>query len=153
MSAAQELEEEDVASGDSLRRGARARILVVDDDGEMLRIVGDTLRQDGHEVRQLASAPALLDILVRIEASAFPLDGVDLLVLDHRMPQMTGLHAVRTIRDSACVTPVVLMTAYPDARVEAEALELDVTVLSKPFTREVLRRTVISKLRGRRTSG
>jgi two-component system response regulator (stage 0 sporulation protein F) len=80
------------------------------------------------------------------------MDGVDLVLLDHRMPGMTGLEAVRTLRGCERQVPVILMTAYPDARLEDEAKGLDVTVLPKPFTRAELSRTVLAKLLGRSPS-
>jgi two-component system response regulator (stage 0 sporulation protein F) len=130
----------------------RARILIADDDGEMRRVVVDTLHSDGYEVRQAASGRALLETVSRIDTHAFPMDGVDLVLLDHRMPGMTGLDAVRTLRGCERRVPVILMTAYPDARLEDEAKTLDVTVLPKPFTRAELSRTVLAKLLGRSPS-
>ena len=121
-------------------------MLVVDDNSEMRRVVLDTLRQEGYEVREAASARMLLDMILQIEISAFPMDGIDLVVLDHRMPGMTGLDAMRILRQADKRVPAILMTAYPEGRVQADAASLDVMVLPKPFTRADLVRFVRLKL-------
>ena len=142
MRAPCEDEEEETLS----ERASRPRVLVVDDNSEMRRVVLDTLRHEGYEVREAASARMLLDMILRIETSAFPLDGIDLILLDHRMPGMTGLDAIRVLRQAEKLVPAILMTAYPEGRLEVDAASLDVTVLPKPFTRADLRRAVQVKL-------
>jgi len=137
---------EDEEDGTDLYGSTRPRVLVVDDNPEMRRVVLDTLRQDGYEVREAASARMLLDMILQIETSAFPMDGIDLVVLDHRMPGMTGLDAMRILRQADKRVPAILMTAYPEGRVQVDAASLDVMVLPKPFTRDDLRRSVQLKL-------
>ncbi len=137
---------EDEEEGADLYGSTRPRVLVVDDNSEMRRVVLDALRQEGYEVREAASARMLLDMILQIETSAFPIDGIDLVVLDHRMPGMTGLDAMRILRQADKRVPAILMTAYPEGRVQADAASLDVMVLPKPFTRADLCRFVQLKL-------
>lgn len=132
----------------SMRFG-RARVLIADDDAEMRTVVADTLEADGYRVRAASSGRAFLDAIASIHEGQNAMDGVDLVVLDNRMPGMTGLEALRRLRQTDCTTPAILMTAYPAAQVEVEAIGMDATVLSKPFTRAELSRTVVDKLLGR----
>ncbi len=131
------------------RRLGRALILVADDDGEMRDAVAETLHADGYQVRVASSGRAFLDAIANLEAGQQAMRGVDLVVLDNRMPGMSGLDALRTLRGTTRATPAILMTAYPTLAVEAEAFRLDATVLSKPFARAELSRTVLAKLLGR----
>ncbi len=132
----------------SLRFG-RARILVVDDDPEMREAVAEALHADGYQVRVASSGRAFLTAIASVEAGHHELDGVDLVVVDNRMPGMTGLDALRALRGAERTMPAILMTAYPAAHIEEEAMGLDATVLSKPFARSELTRTVLAKLLGR----
>ena len=129
---------------------AVARVVVVDDDGELRKIVHNTLSREGYDIREADSGAALLRALTDIATGVFPLDGVDLIILDNRMPGLTGLDALRAIRASQWTTPAVLMTAYPSPRVAAQAATLGAAVLPKPFTREALSRLVVQTLLARR---
>ncbi len=129
---------------------AGARVVVVDDDGELRKIVYSTLSREGYDIREADSGAALLRALTDIATGVFPLDGVDLILLDNRMPGLTGLDALRAIRASQWTTPAILMTAYPSPRVVAQAAALGAAVLPKPFTREALSRLVIQTLLARR---
>ena len=129
----------------SMRFG-RARILIADDDVEMRTVVADTLEADGYRVRVASSGGAFLDAVAAMDEGQDAMDGVDLVVIDNRMPGISGLEALRRLRQTDRKTPAILMTAYPAPQVEAEALGMDATVLSKPFTGADLRRTVVEKL-------
>ncbi len=146
-----DLPETDDAAPPTVRsmRFGRARILVADDDAEMRTVVADTLETDGYRVRVASSGRAFLDALMSTDGGQHAMDGVDLVLLDNRMPGMTGLEALRRFRQAERGTPAILMTAYPGPQVEAEAASLDATVLSKPFTRGDLGRLVAAKLVGR----
>jgi len=132
------------------QRSKLARILVADDDSAMRDVVADTLATDGYEVRSASSGYAILEALGALPTEDHVLAGVDLMVLDHRMPGMTGLDALRAIRARNQTTPAILMTSYPDRALSAEATRLDATVLPKPFGRNDLSRVVNEKLAPRR---
>lgn len=119
-----------------LREGAR--ILVVDDDPEMRDVVCRRLAKNGFAVHEAVSGAELLSMLRTIEVDHAPLDGVDLIVLDNRMPGMTGLEAVRRLRAEHWNTPAILMTAFPDSALKWEAQMLGVPVLPKPFSLDLL---------------
>jgi two-component system response regulator (stage 0 sporulation protein F) len=121
-------------------------VLVVDDDESMRQLVGAALVNEGFEVNEAVSGSDLVWVLNSIIADAGPSDGVDLIVLDLRMPGMNGLEIVRKLRDARWRTPAILMTAFPDPEVLTEANRLGVPVLSKPFSLEALTRMAVTLL-------
>ncbi|CAN5806885.1 hypothetical protein BH11MYX4_BH11MYX4_00910 [soil metagenome] len=126
-----------------------ARILVVDDDRAMRDIVSRRLTRNGFSVHEAVSGAELLSVLRSVTADSWPLDGVDLIVLDNRMPGMTGLEAIRNLRADHWETPAILMTAFPDAAVKREAQRLGVPVLPKPFSLDLLSSAVLVVLLSR----
>ena len=136
-------DEEDTQPG---VRPRGARVLVVDDDEAMRELVASALDSEGFEVNEAHSGTDLMRTLESIMVDAWPSDGVDLLVLDLRMPGMSGLEIVRKLRAADWTTPAILMTAFADRDVIAEAARLGVPVLSKPFALEALTRVAVSML-------
>ena len=122
------------------------RVLFVDDDGTMRDLVATHLTAAGYEVYEAASGNELLQIVHSIALDCFPLDGVDLIVLDHRMPGMTGLEAIRRLRALHWETPAILVTAFPEAEVEREAAILDVPIVPKPFSLDLLTSAILASL-------
>lgn len=122
----------------------RAHVLVADDDDAMRALVVGTLTNRGYAVECVDSGSGALRTFNALAAHVWPLDGIDLVVLDHRMPGMTGLDVLRAIRLAHWDTPAILMTAFPSAEVLAYAAELGATVLSKPFSLDDLTRTAVS---------
>lgn len=95
--------------------GSGTRILVVDDDPAMRLLYGRRLQLDGHEVLTAGDGPQAL-----AAASA----GLALILLDVRMPGMSGLEVLRRLKrdvTTACV-PVVMLSNECDADVITSAL-------------------------------
>jgi DNA-binding response OmpR family regulator len=114
---------------------ARARFLIVDDDGGLAGLFARILRLDGHDVRTATTgASALADI------ATWRPDGI---LLDYRMPLMNGLGFLYRLREQetgAC-TPVALITgdAVAAGTIRAECAALGATLHIKPLvTAEVL---------------
>jgi signal transduction histidine kinase len=108
-----------------------ARILVVEDEPNLRRLVARTLRSDGHEVVECGSAE---------DAAGLPAEGAafDLLLLDVSLPGRSGLDLIPTLRANGHRAPVLLMTAWG-----LDVAAVDVArVLTKPFGTEALRRAV-----------
>lgn len=121
-----------------------ARILVADDDEAMRSLVSSELASEGFMVSEAVSGT---DLLLSLDtANEDAASGVDLIVLDFRMPGMSGLEVLRLLRAAHWGTPAILMTAFADPKVIAEAGRLGVPVLSKPFPLETLTRVAISLL-------
>jgi DNA-binding response OmpR family regulator len=92
-----------------------AKILVVDDDTEMINSLVQWLTNDNHAVEACTSGEDALELL---EFSAF-----DIIVLDWTMPGLTGLDVCRAIRARGCETPVLFLTGRSE--VEDKAFGLD----------------------------
>lgn len=111
-------------------RDDHTSVLVVDDDPEVGEVFADHLR-DEFEVQLATSGPEALELLK---------DSVDVVLLDRRMPTLSGDDVVTELRNRGNDVPVALVTA-----VEPDADVIDLPVdeyLTKPVDRESLKRTV-----------
>jgi two-component system OmpR family response regulator len=116
------------------------RILVVDDDPEMLGLVGASLRGEGYEVTAVSDGVAAL-----IAAAA---DAFDAAAIDVMLPEMTGFEICRRLRQSGRMFPVILVTAR-DA-VDDRIFGLDSGAddyLTKPFALAELHARLRAQLR------
>lgn len=108
-----------------------ARILVVDDEVDMRMALGNVLSRMGHQVFEAGDGPTALDFLAR--------EGVDLVLLDIRMPGMDGVQILRKFRETDKTTPVVMVTGYGSVDSAVEALQLGASqYLAKPFSNREL---------------
>jgi DNA-binding response OmpR family regulator len=112
------------------------RILIVDDDADIRRIVTLALSEDApYEVNAVSSAEAALLHIAR--------QPVDLLFTDIQMPGMSGLDLVRRVRELDPNTAVIIFTVSPEEVTPARAAELRIDcLLSKPVEPDTLRQTV-----------
>ena len=108
--------------------GTRHRVLLVDDDSDVLVSVGGFLEAEGIDVVRVGSGPEALD-LVRTG------DQVDALVTDFAMPGMTGVALIAEARRMRPRLPAIIITGYAGVE-EIAALPSDVAVLRKPFRRK-----------------
>jgi len=85
--------------------GRRYVIVAADDDEDILALVAFRLGRAGHEVVTARDGEEALDLVL----SRFP----DLVILDVRMPKMTGIDVVRALRqvEATKAVPVILLTA------------------------------------------
>ena len=102
------------------------RILVVDDDPAVARLLARTAALEGADVTTVADGMAARDVWT---------DGAfDLVLLDAMLPGVDGLTLCRERRLAGDLTPVVLVTARQPTDVEAEARDAGINaVLAKPF--------------------
>ncbi len=142
-------QQKDVEDPDDVRSGERstadpqtARILIADDDPDMCLLLVSFLGDLGYQVCEALSGTELLRLLRATEVDAYPMDGVDLVIMDNRMPGLTGVEVLQKLRASHWDVPLILMTAFPDAFVRAQASKLDAVLLPKPFSLGSLRQTV-----------
>ena len=113
-------------------------VLVVDDEPLIRWSVTETLADLGLDVEQADCAASALQ---SITTAALPFD---VIVLDLRLPDMSDLSLLATIRQLLPETPVVLMTAFGTPDVMDHAHHLGVRgVLTKPFELSELSRLVI----------
>lgn len=115
------------------------RILLAEDDAEMRALVSGDLRRAGYGVVECADGAALLRRLDL--ASCAEGLGVDLVVADVVMPELTGLEVLERLRAADPFTPYIVVTAFGSAETRRAAARLGaIAVLDKPFEiRDLLR--------------
>ena len=119
-----------------------ARILVIDDDELICRLVVRMLTTAGHDVRHASGGASGLSLW----HTAPP----DLVITDYAMPDMTGFELVSTLRAEGASVPVIAMSgslAVSDPEVMRHAEQLGVVqLLAKPFSRDQLFAAVAAAL-------
>jgi DNA-binding NtrC family response regulator len=113
----------------------RPRLLVVDDEPAILRIIQTLASKAGFEVETCASASEAMRSLQRRRA--------DLAMVDLRMPDSSGLDLLKQIRSAVPSCEVILMTGYGAVDSAVEAIKLGAReYLTKPFDMDRLRRVL-----------
>lgn len=117
------------------------RVLVADDDPDMLRTVADALDRLGTTVVRAESGGELIEKLV--DEGPFAL-----VVTDVGMPWMSGIQAMYAVRHAGLETPVIIMTALADARIpeDVQRLGARAVLLRKPFDLAALESTAVDLL-------
>lgn len=107
------------------------RILVVDDESRMRKLVRDFLVRQDYEVLEAGDGEEALDIFYREKDIA-------LLILDVMMPKMNGWEVCREVRENSKV-PIIMLTAKSDESDELMGFDLGVDeYISKPFSPKIL---------------
>jgi FixJ family two-component response regulator len=107
-----------------MTKNEQKRVAIVDDDHAVLDSLGLLLEVIGHPVQTFASAAEFLKAEIRHFAG---------LILDHHMPQMTGLQLAEMLRADGVAIPILLVTGSPSPAILARAVELGIDrVLEKP---------------------
>lgn len=120
------------------------KILVVDDESRMRKLVKDFLVKGGYTVLEADNGETAIDIFMENKDIA-------LIVLDVMMPQMDGWEVCRELRKDSKV-PIIMLTARGDERDELMGFELGVDeYITKPFSPKILVARIEAILR--RTSG
>jgi signal transduction histidine kinase len=102
------------------------RILVADDEPDIVLSLSDRLKWLGHEVTSACDGQAAL--------AALESQPVDLVFLDVAMPKLSGIEALKRIRQRWPDLPVIILTAYGTIRLAVEAMkEGAVDFITKPF--------------------
>jgi two-component system KDP operon response regulator KdpE len=116
-----------------------ARVLVVDDEPSIVRVVAANLRARGYEALTAASGETALAVIETQQP--------DCIVLDLGLPGIDGLEVLRRLRTWAR-TPVVILTAVEDQRDRTTALDLGADdYVTKPFAMAELLARVRGALR------
>lgn len=109
----------------------RGKILVVDDESRMRKLVRDFLVKNHYEVLEAADGEEALELF-------FSQKDIVLVVLDVMMPKMDGWQVCREIRAGSKV-PVIMLTARSDERDELQGFSLGVDeYITKPFSPKIL---------------
>ena len=111
----------------------KIKILVVDDESRMRKLVRDFLTKSGYEVLEAGDGSEALDIFFDEHNN-----DIALLILDVMMPKMDGWQVCKEIRQYSKV-PIIMLTARSDERDELQGFELGVDeYISKPFSPKIL---------------
>lgn len=119
-----------------------ARILVVEDDGDIADLIAHYLTKAGHAVQHLATGSGVLAHLRQQPA--------DLVVLDLMLPGMDGLQVCRAMRAEPATSaiPVIMLTARGEESERIAGLELGADdYVTKPFSPKELVARVAARLR------
>lgn len=117
---------------DSNNKNGHYRILVVDDEEEILEIIMDLLRSEGYECFSAHDGIAATEILEHQE--------IDLLISDFRMPRMDGSELLKWCRENDKHFPVIFITGNPEL-LEKEKYSLQdccAALLHKPISFDII---------------
>lgn len=108
-----------------------AKILVVDDEARMRKLVRDFLSAKGYEIQEAGDGEEAVKIFMADRSIA-------LIIMDVMMPKMDGWEALREIRRISNI-PVIMLTARGEERDELEGFKLGADeYISKPFSPKIL---------------
>lgn len=120
------------------------KILVVDDESRIRKIIRDFLVREGYVVCEAEDGEAALDIFCSN-------NDIDLIIMDVMMPKMDGCQLCKEVRKLSKV-PILMLTAKSEEQDELKGFELGVDeYISKPFSPKILTARVNALLR--RTTG
>lgn len=107
------------------------RLLVIDDEPDLVRVLARSLAADGHEVvTALSGAEGL---------AAFDVAPAEIVITDIKMPGMDGIEVLKRVKQRAPDAEVVIITGHGDVDLAVEALHFGASdFIAKPFRHETL---------------
>jgi len=126
----------------SLGQGRSRRILVVDDDGDIRKVISNLLRFMGFDVALAGNGIEALAVFVE--------NSFDLVVTDLQMPAMDGSQLAQLVKERSPNTPVIMLTGSDRETVWKKVKTGSVdSVIFKPFKLKDFQRTVQGTLASR----
>jgi FixJ family two-component response regulator len=115
-----------------MRGGQTSKLIAIIDDNESIQdSLCDLIESGGFEVKCFGSAKAFLESDLHGRAAC--------LIVDVRMPKMSGLELQARLKQEKCNVPIIFITAHDDAETRAQAIEEGaVEFLAKPFDHQLL---------------
>ncbi len=112
-----------------------AKVLIVDDEAGMRRILTVNLRRDSHVVVEASGAGEAIDLLAR--------EDFDVVVTDQRMPDGSGMDVLRAVQEDDPTTSVIFLTAVGTLELAVESMRHGAfDFLTKPFVPDVVRAAI-----------
>lgn len=116
------------------------RILIIDDEENIRRVMRLTLQAAGYDVGETSDGESGIELFG--DGTAW-----DAVLLDQRMPGMDGLETLRHINDRDPQARVIMATAYASIELAVDAMKLGATdFVRKPMTPEILRNAIAAAL-------
>lgn len=113
----------------------KGKILVIDDDTSLRRVLEYNLQEEGYDVQAASSGEEGLFLFTKNEP--------DLVITDMKMPGMDGLTVLKTIKERSPEKVVIIITAFGTVDVAVEAMKSGAfDYITKPFNRDELKLTV-----------
>ena len=100
------------------------KVFLVDDEPDVRLMMRNLLGAEGWDTEEAASGEEALRLLDSF--SSF-----DAVVLDYRMPGLTGIELARNLREEGLAPPIVICSAYLNPEIEEEARKLGVPTIGK----------------------
>jgi two-component system response regulator (stage 0 sporulation protein F) len=111
------------------------RVLIAEDDPDLLRVIARAIRETGHEALEFPNGTALVDYLSEHRSE---LDGA-FLVTDVQMPGVNGLEVLAELKIARQPLRTIVITAFPDEQTQRVSRALGASALfAKPFDVEDL---------------
>jgi two-component system, OmpR family, KDP operon response regulator KdpE len=102
------------------------RVLVVDDEPAIRRLLHASLSAEGHQIEEAADGQSALSLLGR--------NAIDVLVLDLGMPGMDGFEVIRQLREQGSSLPIIVLSSRADEAGKVRALDMGADdFVTKPF--------------------
>jgi len=118
---------------------ASERILIVDDEDGMRRLLGRVLTREGYDTSTVGSGAEALRLVAN--------ERFDLVVTDIKMPEMDGLQLLENLKEYEPSLPIIVMTAYGTIENAVQALRLGAyDYIAKPFETDEIKLTVAKAL-------
>jgi DNA-binding NtrC family response regulator len=124
------------------------RVLLAEDDDQIRELLAASLRRDGIEVIEARNGSELKRLLDRGVLQGERAEGLDLVVSDIVMPDLSGLEVLAAVRELRDDTPFILITAHGDPSLRREAERLGASALFvKPFELADLETAIVHLVR------
>ncbi len=121
-----------------------ARILVIEDDLTFCRILEGFLSKNGYSVAVCHKGQEGM--------KAFDADKIDLVLLDYRLPDMTGMDVLTELKKVSLTVPVIIMTSFSDIRTAVKAMKMGAfEYITKPVNPDELLMLVQQALKKEKT--
>lgn len=112
----------------------KKKILITDDEKNIRTTLNYCLSAEGFEIETASNGSEALELLLEQGKS------YDLILLDIKMPDISGMEVLRKLRGADNKTNIIMMTAYGTIKEAVEAMKLNaIDFISKPFTPEQIR--------------
>ncbi|MDE2237935.1 MAG: response regulator, partial [Elusimicrobia bacterium] len=114
----------------------KAKVLVVDDDGNMRESISDNLEMDGYDVVQAASGAEAM--------AAVHKDFFDVILMDYNLTDSTGIEVIKRIRQINADSQILMLTAHASLDTAIKAIQESVAdFLSKPVDFDKLKHSIV----------